>query len=62
MNEDWDGEEVISINDKRVPKAVRQHGKLFKNPARFVIDAGDGQYLLYAEDGELLDLVYVNDD
>lgn len=61
MNEDWEGEELININDRRVPKAVRDHGKRFKNPARYVIDVGDG-YILYAEDGELLDLVYLKEE
>lgn len=29
---------------------------------RFVIDLGSGEYLLYAEDGELLDAVYLSDE
>ncbi len=62
MNEDWEGEELIDINDPRLPKAVRKHGKLFKNPARYVIDDGDDSYILYAEDGELLDMVYLTEE
>jgi len=61
MNEDWEGEDVIDINDKRVLELVRQHGRLFQNPARTVIDACDDSYILYAGDGELLDMVYLKD-
>jgi len=58
MNKDWEGEEVIDINDPSLPDALRKYGKQFKNPARYVIDLGCGEYLLYAEDGELLDGVW----
>lgn len=58
MNEDWENEEVLDINDPDLPDSLREIGKQFKNPARYVIDLGDGEYLLYAEDSELLDGVY----
>ncbi|MBU2571131.1 MAG: hypothetical protein KJ725_14105 [Gammaproteobacteria bacterium] len=59
MNEEPTVEDKeIDINDPRLPDALREHGKLFKKPARWVIDLGNGEYLLYAEDFELLDAVY----
>lgn len=58
MNEDWYGEELLDINDSSLPEALRAYGKQFKNPARFVIEVGDNEYLLYAEDGEMLDAVF----
>ena len=57
MNEDWIGEEVLDINDSRFPDTLREHGARFKNPARHVIVIEEGAYILYAEDGELLDIV-----
>ena len=59
MNEDWEGEELIDINDPQLPDELREHGKQFSNPGRYVIDVGDKGNLLYAEDGELLDMVYI---
>lgn len=58
MNEDWEGEEVLDINDPGLPNSLREIGRQYRNPARYVIDLGGGEYLLYAEDGELLDGVY----
>lgn len=54
-----DDEEVLDINDLRVPEAIRAHSQRFCNPARFVADLGHGEYVLFAKDGELLDLVYL---
>lgn len=56
LNEDWVGEVVLAIDDPEVPEAVRRHGARFHNPTRYVIDLGNGDHLLYAADGELLDL------
>jgi hypothetical protein len=61
MNEDWENEELLDINDPSLPDALRDHGKLFRNPARYVIDVGDSGFVLYAEDGELLDIVHVKE-
>jgi hypothetical protein len=58
LNEDWVGEVVLSIDDAEVPEIIRRHGARFRNPARYVIDPGQGEYLLYDADGELLDLCY----
>lgn len=52
-----DGDERADINDPCVPDEVRDHGRRFKKPARYVIDLGNDEFILYAEDGELLDLV-----
>jgi hypothetical protein len=57
MNEDWENEEIWDIEEPHFPDALREHGKCFKNPAKYVIDLGNGEYVLYAEDGELLDAV-----
>ncbi len=59
LNEDWAGEIVLAIDDEEVPDVIRVHGARFKNPARYVIDLGHGEYLLYGSDGELLDLCYL---
>lgn len=56
LNEDWDGEIVLSIDDAEVPESIRRHGARFRNPACYVIDLGHGEYLLYGGDGELLDI------
>ena len=56
---DAEDEEVMDIDDPRVPEAVRQHGLRFRNPARYVVDLGNGEYILGAEDGELLDLLII---
>lgn len=59
LNEDWVGEVVLAIGDPEVPEVVRRHGARFRNPARYVIDLGGGEYLLYGGDGELLDLCFL---
>ncbi len=59
LNEDWIGETVFSIDDPEIPDIVRRHGARFRNPARYVIDLGNGEYLLYGADGELLDLCWL---
>jgi len=59
MNEDWQHNLVIDINAPSLPKAIRQHALSFKNPGKFVIEMGDGEYVLYTEDGDLLDLFFV---
>lgn len=56
---DNDDEVVMDIDDLRVPEVVRDHGLRFRKPARFVTDLGNGEYVLSAADGELLDLVYL---
>ena len=56
LNADWIGEEVLVIDDERIPPAVRAHGARFRNPARYAIEVGPGEYVLYGADGELLDL------
>ena len=56
LNEDWEGAVVLAIDDEEVPDVIRVHGARFKNPARHAIDLGNGEYLLYGGDGELLDM------
>jgi hypothetical protein len=53
-----EGEEIMDIDDPRIPEIIRAHGRRFKKPARFVADLGSGEYVLSAEDGELLDMVF----
>ncbi|MEW5889132.1 MAG: hypothetical protein AB1768_08760 [Pseudomonadota bacterium] len=59
LNEDWAGEVVLSIDDAEIPELIRRHGARFRNPARYAIDLGGGEYLLYGGDGELLDLCHL---
>ena len=54
-----DEEEIVDINDPRVPDAIREHGCRFRKPARFVVDVGNNEFVLFSEDGELLDIVYL---
>ena len=55
MNDDE--EEIMNIDDPRVPDAIREHGRRFRKPARFVVDVGNNEYVLSSEDGEVLDIV-----
>jgi hypothetical protein len=54
---DQENDEAIDIDATSLPDALREHGKRFWKPARYVVDLG-GEYLLYAEDYELLDAVW----
>ena len=60
MNEDWEGEELVDIDDPSLPDVLREHAKRFSNPGKVVIVVGDDEYVLYAEDGELLDLCFMS--
>lgn len=39
-------------------KVQKNIGGRFLKPARYVVDLGDGEYLLFSEDFELLDAVF----
>ncbi len=54
---DCDTDELLDIDDPRIPFEIREHGLRFRPPAQFVDDLGGGEYALYSADGELLDLV-----
>ncbi|MGH8528288.1 MAG: hypothetical protein ACRETN_00370 [Nevskiales bacterium] len=54
--ENENDDDVWVIDDPRVPEEVREHGALFDKPACAVILHGR-DYWLFAEDGELLDIV-----
>lgn len=56
MSED-DEERLVDIDDGTIPDIIREHGRKFRKPARMVTDLGRGEYVLYAEDGEVLDFV-----
>lgn len=57
MNEDDDDEKLLDIDNETVPETIREHGRQFRKPARIVADLGDGEYILFAENGEVLDMV-----
>jgi hypothetical protein len=59
VNEDWEGEELADIEDPSLPDDLREHAGQFKNPGKVVIVVGGGEYVLYAADGELLDLCFM---
>ncbi len=40
MNEDWDDEDVLDINDPGLPDELREHGARFRKPACYVVDLG----------------------
>lgn len=60
MNEDWEGEALVDIDDPRLPDALRYHAEQFDNPGKVVIVVGDGEYALYGADGEFLDLCVID--
>jgi hypothetical protein len=60
LNEDWIGEEVFEIGNPTIPEAIREHGNRFHKPARYVIATRGGDYFLYANDGEFLDIVFLS--
>lgn len=47
----------MDINAPGVPEAVREHGKIFRMPARFVVGVGNNEFLISSDEGELLDVV-----
>lgn len=58
MSED-DDERLVDIDDATIPDVIREHGREFRKPARMVADLGRGEYILFADDGEVLDFVIV---
>lgn len=55
-NED---EPVLPINDPAIPFEIQAHAARFQPPATFAIDLGHSEYILLADDGETLNLVYL---
>jgi len=51
---------LIDINEPPLPDALRAMANTYEPPARFVVKQGQGQgeYDLFSEDGEELDLVW----
>lgn len=50
-------DEIMEINDPRVPEPIRAHGGRFRPPAAVVACLGNDEYILSTADGEVLDLV-----
>lgn len=57
-DETLDQQDIWAIDDYRVPLWVREHGLRFRYPAAFVECLGDGEYVLFGDDGEMVDMVY----
>jgi len=53
-----DGGILIDIADPSLPAALRAMANTYEPPARFVVKQGEGEYDLFSEDGEELDLVW----
>ncbi len=53
-----DGGLLIDINDPSLPDALRAMVNDYDPPARFVVKQGEGEYDLFSEDGEELDLIW----
>lgn len=53
-----DGGILMDINDPSLPDALRSMANTYEPPARFVVKQGEGEYDLFSEDGEELDLVW----
>lgn len=51
-----DEDRLLMIEDPLLPEAIRVHAARFKKPVRFVLPV-DGDFVLFAEDGELMDIV-----
>lgn len=49
---------LIDINHESLPDALRSMANDYAPPARFVVKQGDGEYGLFSEEGEELDLVW----
>jgi len=49
---------LIDINEPSLPDALRAMANTYEPPARFVVKQGKGEYDLFSEDGEELDLVW----
>jgi len=54
-------QDIWPIDDARVPRWVREHGLRFRYPAAFVERLAEGEYVLFGDDGELVDMVYLAD-
>ena len=48
-------EELIPIEDPRIPLELREHAARFRTPVRYVIFCG-ADIVLCAEDGEVIDI------
>lgn len=55
---DEPGDDVVPIDDPRVPGWVRARGRRFRQPAAFAERLDVDEYALFASDGELIDVVY----
>jgi len=55
---DETNDDVMLIDDPRVPGWVRACGRRFRQPAAFAEALAADEYALFASDGELIDLVY----
>jgi hypothetical protein len=51
-------DDVMLIDDPRVPEWVRARGRRFRQPAAFAEALDTDEYALFASDGELIDLIY----
>ncbi|HEX5314019.1 MAG TPA: hypothetical protein VFX38_03800 [Gammaproteobacteria bacterium] len=56
---DEDDEEILDVDDVAVPEIVRDHGRRFRKPVKYVVNLGNDEYLLFAEDGEWLDGIHL---
>lgn len=54
-----DDESILDIDDPQVPVAILEHAARFRVEVRHVVLDGPDFYL-FAEDGELVDLGYLN--
>jgi hypothetical protein len=54
-SEEDETDEIMDIDDPRVPEVIREHAARFKTPVRFVTFCGP-DIVLSAEDGEVIDI------
>ncbi len=59
LSDEDDDEGILDVNDPAVPEIVRDHGRRFRNPAKYVVPLGNDEYVLFGEDGEVLDGVWL---
>ena len=48
---------MIDIHDPSLPEALRKMANDYDPPARFAVKQGEGEYDLFSEEGEELDLI-----
>ena len=52
-------DEIVSINDPRLPVEVREQALLYRDAIAWVEVLGAGEFVLFTAQGDLVDLIYL---